>query len=150
MKILPYEKFEVRTDLSKEEIQKRLLDCSLYKGESSLDEFNLQQIRSHRTGVAPRIKGKVVADSPERRIKVIVKLPSVGLALLAIFFLVFLGIAIESVITDSFSSSSDRSLEFFTISLIALVIGLIFTKYEVLSSKRKILKLLVAKPKSKK
>lgn len=150
MNILPYEKFELRTALSNEDIQHRLTDSKLYKGKTSLNGFDLTQTFSYRSGVLPRIKGTIVDYPDERRIKVIIKLPSVGLILLSVLFLTFLGIAIHSFVTDSFSSSGDKSLEFFTISLIALLIGGTFVKYEIISSKRRLIKLLEAKKKPKK
>lgn len=86
MNIIPYERYTLRTDLSRDEIQNRIRGCIEYKGYATKDNFEIRRIIPYRNTLLPKISGKITDGYQERIIEVTVRLDTIGYGFLFLWF----------------------------------------------------------------
>lgn len=145
MSILPYEKFELRTALSQEEILKRMTVNTQYRGHASGDEFNVQRVISYRNSFLPKIKGEIQEDSRGANIQITMKLHTFAIVFMG-FWLTFVLAACIFILTLIDTSEPFDIFQY--IPFLMLLSGIIMTivpfKKESAISKKDLLSILEA------
>jgi len=102
MSFLPFETFTITTDLTPDEVRKRLSDVIAspqplgfwspfgkpYEGEISGDNFAIKKIPRLSKAMPPAVQGKIIPEAGGCQIIVEIKLP-LGITIIGTFFLVF-------------------------------------------------------------
>jgi len=102
MSFLPFETFTITTDLTPDEVRKRLSDVIAspqplgfwspfgkpYEGEVSGDNFAIKKIPRLSKAMPPVVQGKIIPEAGGCQIIVEIKLP-LGVTIIGTFFLVF-------------------------------------------------------------
>lgn len=144
MSIIPYEKITLRTQLSSQEVIKRISESSEYIGNSTNTGFNVSRAISYQNSFLPQIKGLVVDDGRDTKIEITMKLNTFVL----LFMVVWLGGMLASgALALSIITSSELDISTF-IPIIGLIFGaLLFTvpfKLESKKSKKDLINLFEA------
>lgn len=148
MNIFPVERIKIRTDLSREEIQQRILDTHEYEGKASLDDFKIRRFSKTRNDFRPEIEGYIAENSYNARsIDIKMQLPKwinifmifwVGFVL--VFGFIFLSIPFEN---DELPFEIFRYIPFLML-IGALPIFYFLPKMEARKSKKDLLRILDA------
>lgn len=134
MNLLPHLKFEIRTPLSQEEIEKRVVETPNYKGSVQHSAFKMQRIITYRNSFLPLIEGNIRTQGRESIVEITMKL--------YLFTYVFMGFWLLGVILFSavwFFMGSDTPVPFpfslIPLWMLIIGVGLFIIPFRIESSK---------------
>lgn len=122
MKILPKRNIVLITKMGKEEIERKISENSEYRGHANTESFEICRIINYRNSFLPQIKGNIYDDYNATRVEVSMKLNTLVLIFMPIWFvgvLSFCGMVISNF------SFSDFDI-FYLIPFVMLILGALF------------------------
>lgn len=151
MNIFPVEHFKIRTDLTREEIQQRILDTHEYESQASLDDFRMRRVISYQNSFLPQIEGIVLEENYNARsIDISMKLHTFVKVFMIIWFAGIILFAIPFILLPSIGDNNEPMGILNFIPIFGLIFGvLLYTipfKIEAKRSKKDLLRILDAVP----
>lgn len=145
MSILPYEKYNLRTKLSQEEILKRMTVNTLYKGTGGGNEFKVQRVITYRNSFLPQIKGQITADSRGSDILITMRLHLFVIVFMC-FWLAFVSLFCVLLVTVVDTSEAPNIFQAIPFIMIIFGVALLIVPFKIESkrSKKDLLSILEA------